>query len=85
MLISKLTLSAAKLHYFIKNSKQISSSLQKIEITKRPHHLTFGPATPVFIGVLEREVFCKDLTQHLTQQVTFSRKHNGFSLFTETI
>ena len=41
------------------------------ELQKRPHHLTFLLEMPVFIRVTESEVFCKDLTQHLTQQVTF--------------
>ena len=35
-------------------------------IRKRPHHLTFLLETLVFIGVSEREVFGKEVTQHLT-------------------
>ena len=36
------------------------------ENEKRPHHLTFLLETLVFIGVSEREVFGKEVTQHLT-------------------
>jgi hypothetical protein len=36
------------------------------ENEKRPHHLTFLLETLVFIGVSEREVFVKQVTQHLT-------------------
>ena len=36
------------------------------EIEKRPHHLTYLLETLVFTGVSEREVFGKEVTQHLT-------------------
>ena len=42
------------------------------EFIKTPHHLTFLSKTPLFTRAPESEVFAKHLTQHLTQQVTFS-------------
>jgi hypothetical protein len=36
------------------------------EIRKRPHHLTFLLEILEFTGVSEREVFGKEVTQHLT-------------------
>ena len=55
------------------------------EFQKRPHHLTFLPETPLFTGGSESEVFAKHLTQHLTQQVTFSPQTLAFIIFLEVM
>ena len=45
----------------------IAIGFQKIkEIEKRPHHLTFPSKSPLFTGLFTREVFGKEVTQHLT-------------------
>ena len=51
------------------------------EFKKISHHLTFLFKMPLFTKVPESEVFAKHLTQHLTQQVTFSPRTLAFIRF----
>jgi hypothetical protein len=39
---------------------------KKEKIEKTPPHLTFPSGMPLFTGLLTREVFGKEVTQHLT-------------------
>ena len=54
-----------------KRPSGLSVRLFSENFKKRPHHLTFLSKKPLFTGGPESEVFGKEVTQHLTQQVTF--------------
>jgi hypothetical protein len=45
--------------------------LKKHEIGKDLPTSLYHPESPLFAGSLKREVFLKQVTQHLTQHVTF--------------
>ena len=55
------------------------------EFQKRPHHLTFLSKMPLFASGSEREVFLKEVTQHLPQQVTFSPRTPASIRFSEVM
>ena len=68
MYINHISLTA---YWHLVNLSLASIFHKKTKLKKDLPTSLFHSETPLFTSNSDREVFCKDLTQHLTQQVTF--------------